>query len=39
MGSSPRVNSSSGISSPFFMRSISPKSVEVSSPMFWQFWP
>ena len=39
IGSSPFVNSPIGIDSPFCTRSISPKSVDVSSPMFWQFWP
>ncbi len=38
MSSSPRVNSSRGMASPRAMRSTSPKSVLVSSPMFWAFW-
>ena len=37
MGSSPRVNSSRGMASPRAMRSTSPKSVLVSSPMFCAF--
>ncbi len=37
IGSMPAVNTSSGICSPSRIRSISEKSVEVSTPRFWQF--
>jgi len=37
MGSSSFVNSEIGIASPFSMRSIRPKSVDVSRPMFCEF--
>jgi hypothetical protein len=39
IGSRPLVNSSIGIASPALDARSSEKSVEVRSPMFWQFWP